>query len=98
MSKDSSLTYGQLEAVLQELGYRPTPTADKAGYYWNYPEFDAIKYLPAVPKTKTAPSYELITIRKVSIEKGIIEAEDFETLLDRVLLQPADTPASLDAA
>ena len=97
MSKSEFLTYSQLETILRELGYRSTPSADKAGYFWTYPEFDAIKYLPAAPETKTAPSYELITIRKVSVEKGIIEPDDFEKLLEKVR-QHALEPANLDAA
>jgi hypothetical protein len=97
MANHDILTYGQLEYLLKELGYHPAPSAVE-GHVWKYPEFDAIQYLPNVPETKTAPSYELITIRKVSVEKGIIEAEDFEALLDRVRQQAAIMPARLDAA
>jgi hypothetical protein len=97
MAKRDALTYGQLENLLTELGYHLTPSAVE-GHLWTYPEFDAMHYLPAEPEIKTAPSYELIIIRKVSVEKGIIEPDDFEELLEKVRQQAHQSPISLDAA
>lgn len=92
-----ALTYGQLEYLLTELGYRLRPSQEQ-GRLWENTEFDAIKYLPAAPSDETARPHHLITIRKVSLEKGIVAEKDFDHLLEMAGQYASDSAVSHSAA
>ncbi|HLK58598.1 MAG TPA: hypothetical protein VKU00_18655 [Chthonomonadaceae bacterium] len=96
--RNRTLTYGQLEYLLTELGYRLTPSPEQGARLWENPKFDAIKYLPAAPPHELARPHYLMTIRKVSIEKGIVEESDFNRLLEKALQHGLDPTASPSAA
>jgi hypothetical protein len=74
------LTYAQLKYLMEELGYKQVRTNERAVILEN-PEFDASQTLPAAKDEDTAPNWHLVTLRKISIEKGIVEEDEFEDLL-----------------
>lgn len=74
------ITYAQLEQLLSELGYREMPTDEDARVFVNI-EYDAISILPCAKGEETARPHHLITLRKVAVEKGIVDAETFEQKL-----------------
>jgi hypothetical protein len=98
MTRNSTLTYGQLEYLLTELGYRLTPSAEEDARLWENPQFEAVKYLPVAPADTPARMHHLLTIRKVSIEKSIVEEKEFDRLLEKASRKEPEPTASHDAA
>ena len=96
--RNNTLSYRQLEYLLTELGYHLTPTADPEIRVWTNPEFDAMKYLPASPLDEVARPHYLMIIRRVSIEKGIVEEKEFERLLEKARQYAVDPTANPTAA
>lgn len=82
MMRDERLTYRQFEFLLTELGYSPARTAEAEGRVWKNEPFDALKYLPRASPEEQVPYAHLVTLRKVSVEKGIVEEEEFNRLLE----------------
>ena len=74
------LTYGQLEYLLTELGYH-LGGQEEGGRIWIDPQYDALKWLPAAPPDEQARIHHLMTVHKVSVEKGIVAEERFQELL-----------------
>ena len=74
------LTYRQLEFLLSELGYHLLRAEGEPRVFRN-PDFNAVSVLPAAPPEEAARPHHLITLRKVSIEKGIVDEPTFDALL-----------------
>ena len=82
MIRDERLTYRQFEFLMTALGYSPARTAETEGRVWKNEPFDALKYLPNASPEEQVPYPHLVTLRKVSVEKGIVEEEEFNRLLE----------------
>ncbi len=80
--KDKTLTYGQLEYLLTELGYHFSHKVDQ-GRIWVNPEYDALKFLPDMSSEEPVRIHHLMTVHKIVIEKGIVEEDKFQELLNR---------------
>jgi hypothetical protein len=74
------LTYGQLEFLLTELGYRLLHASGEPRVFRNS-DFDAVSVLPLAPPDEIARPHHLINLRKVSVEKGIVDEPTFDALL-----------------
>ncbi len=83
------LTYAQLERLLNELGYREVPTEEDARVFVNQ-EYDAVSVLPCAGGGDTARPHHLITLRKVAIERGIVDAETFANKLSEARQQSSE--------
>jgi hypothetical protein len=83
------ITYAQLKRLLTELGYQEMPTEEEARVFVNS-QYDAISVLPCADEEETARSHHLITLRKVAVEKGIVDLETFEKKLREVRQQTAE--------
>jgi len=92
----NSLTYAQLEHLLTELGYH-LGGRDVGGRIWTHPQYDALKWLPAAPPQEHARVHHVMTVHRVSIEKGIVDEERFQELLAKAA-QYAVEPVSTDDA
>lgn len=79
---NKTLTSEQMEVLLQLLGYQPFPSKGPQRVFGNR-DFDAVQFLPAVGKEPYARVEHLITLRKISVEKGIVDEETFEDLLEK---------------
>ena len=93
----NSLTYGQVEYLLTELGYH-LGGQEEGGRIWVNPKFDALKWLPVAPLQEQARVHHIMTIHKVSVEKGIVNEEQFGELMTRARQFGLETVASHDAA
>jgi hypothetical protein len=94
MSK--TLTSEQMEALLLSLGYQRTPSKGPQRVFENR-EYDAIQLLPPAGKEPYARIEHLMTLRKVSVEKGIVDEKTFEELLEKARqhqLEPAASPSA----
>lgn len=96
MSRDA-LTYGQLEYLLTELGYH-LGGREEGGRIWIHPQYDALKWLPAASPQEQARVHHVITVHKVSVEKGIVDEERFQELLTRATQHSAELITSHNAA
>lgn len=94
----SPFTYGQLEFLLTEMGYKQYPSTDPELALWKNHETDTLQILPVNRQDKPAPTSDFAGIRKISIERGIIEPEEFEALLEKARLLNVEPPSSPDAA
>ena len=74
------LTYGQLEYLLEELGYHLLRPNEEPRVFENS-EYDAVSVLLAASPNEIARPHHLVTLRKVSIEKGIVDNATFNALL-----------------
>ena len=97
MMRDECLTHRQFEYLMAELGYSPVQVAEPTGRFWQNEDFDALKYLPKASPDELVPRHHLITLRKVSVEKGMVEEEEFERLL-KMAQQSEVMPAISHAA
>ncbi|HZP83804.1 MAG TPA: hypothetical protein VFB21_19340 [Chthonomonadaceae bacterium] len=77
-----TLTSEQMEKLLTLLGYRLTPSKGPQRVFEN-PEYDAMMLLPPAGKEKYARVEHLMTLRRIAIEKGIVDEATFERLLDQ---------------
>jgi hypothetical protein len=86
-----TMTYAQLDDLFTQLGYRLMPRNEGGPRVWENPKFDAVQLVRnASPNEKVAPHY-LLTLRKISIEKGIVEEEEFEEKLNKILHTSSET-------
>lgn len=85
-----TLTSEQFEKLFHLLGYRLTPSHKSYRIFEN-PEFDAVQLLPPAGKEPYARLGHLQTLRKISIEKGIVDEETFDRYLAEVQ-KPAEEP------
>jgi hypothetical protein len=81
MSK--TITSEQMEELLKLSGYQLYPSKGPQRVFENK-EYDAVQILPPAGQEPYARSEHLMTLRKVSIEKGIVDAETFDAYLERV--------------
>ena len=86
------LTYGQLERLLIELGYKQVPSQENIHLFANA-EYDAISVLPNVNGEEKARPHHIITLRKIATEKGIIDDIAFMALVDQVRQTPTGSLA-----
>lgn len=75
-----TLTSEQMEKLLAQLGYRLSPSKGPQRVFEN-PDHDAVMLLPPAGKEKQARVEHLITLRRIAIEKGIVDEATFERLL-----------------
>jgi len=92
-----SLTYGQLEYLLKELGYHLNQV-QSGPRVWENPSFDAVKLLPEESPDKPARLHHLLTVRKVSVEKGIVDEATFAALLEKAQRHDIHPAPNRDAA
>jgi predicted RNA binding protein YcfA (HicA-like mRNA interferase family) len=78
-----TLTSEQMEKLLTQLGYRLSPSKGPQRVFEN-PEYDAVMLLPPADKEKYARMEHLMTLRRIAIEKGIVDETTFERLLSEV--------------
>lgn len=97
MRRIKHLTYAQLKYLMQELGYKQLPAQERAIIFEN-PDFDASQILPLAKDEDTAPNYHLLTLRYISIEKGIVDEDTFEDLLAKAYCYSSENAADRDAA
>lgn len=93
-----SMTYGQLEFLMSEMGYRKFAFNEPGWNVWTNKQFDALQLLPADKESQLARPHHFMTARKVSIEKGILEPEEFEALLQKAQQHNAEFAHNQDAA
>jgi predicted RNA binding protein YcfA (HicA-like mRNA interferase family) len=90
----NTVTSEQFEKLLVALGYELAPSNGPYRIYENR-EFDAMKVLPLAGKEAFARMEHLMSLRTVSIAKGIVDEETFDRLLQEISQQP---DANRDAA
>lgn len=93
----NSLNYAQLEYLLTELGYR-LGGRDEGGRIWIHPEFEALQWLPAAPPQEQARVHHVMTVHRLSVEKGIVDEERFQELYSRATQFGKEHVTSHDAA
>ena len=76
----------QMDQLLTKLGYVLVPSEGKQRVYENF-QFDAIMLLPPQGKEKFARLEHLMTLRRIAVEKGIVEEAEFDRLLDNIQYQ-----------
>lgn len=91
------LTQGQLDDLLRKLGYQLSET-ENGPRVWTNSEFDAVMLLPVIPAERPARRHHLMTLRRISVEKGIIESEKFDDLVEQVRQRGHQTIPSHSAA
>lgn len=97
MKSFEQMTQGQLDFLFEQLGYKRR-IVENGPYVWENREFDAMLLLPAIPADQPARYYHLRTLRLNAIEKGIVEPEQFEALLEKARALNAEPAHSQDAA
>lgn len=95
--RSSSVTSEQMEALLLLLGYQRRPSKGPQRVFENR-EYDAVQLLPPEGREPYARIEHLMTLRRVSIEKGIIDEQGFEALLDQVSQEHVEKAVSHSAA
>ncbi len=92
MSK--TLTTEQFARLFERLGYHLVPSDSGNGpRVFENPEFDAVQFLPAAGKEPYARVEHLMTLRRIAVEKGIVDETTFEELLNEVHQQSSETLA-----
>jgi hypothetical protein len=91
------LTQAQLDYLFIQLGYRLTEIKD-GPRVWKNPDFDAIMLLPEIAPDQPARTHHLLTLRRIAIEKGIVEPEVFDALLEKARHYRAEAVGSHSAA
>lgn len=82
---NSTITYGELDALLGRIGFRPVKTAGPQKVFEN-PSFDALIVLPPVNAHECVRPHHLASVRRLVIEKGIADSATLERLImDRTL-------------
>lgn len=89
-----TVTSEHMDKLLAVLGYELAPSNGHYRIFKNR-KFDAMQVLPLAGKEKFARVEHLMTLRTVSIAKGIVDEETFQRLYREVTLQP---DVNLDAA
>ena len=76
------LTYAQLERLLSALGYHQVPSQPGSRFFVNQ-EYDAVSVLPVAEGEEPARPHHLMTLRRIATEKGIVDEETFDKLLNQ---------------
>src|SRR5258708_1354956 len=97
MNPSEPLTQEQLNYLFTQLGYHLTEV-EKGPRVWENPEYDAVMLLPAVAPEQPARRHHVMTLRRIAIEKGIVEPEAFDALLEKARQHTPKAVASQDAA
>jgi hypothetical protein len=97
MRHSEQLTQRQLDYIFTQLGYHLTEVKD-GPRLWKNPEFDAVMLLPAIAPDQPVRQHHLMTLRRIAIEKGIIEPEGFDTLLEKARQHTPEPLPTHDAA
>ena len=97
MTPSEQLTQRQLDYLFTQLGYHLTE-AKNGPRVWKNPEFDAVMLLPVISPEQPARRHHLMTLRRIAIEKGIVEPETFDVLLEKAHHYAPEPVASHDAA
>ena len=92
-----TLTSEQMEALLLSLGYQSYPSKGPQRVFENR-QFDAVQLLPPAGKEPYARLEHLMTLRKVSVEKGIVDEQTFDELLEKARQPQTESAASHSAA
>ena len=71
-----------MEILLRSLGYESYPSKGSHRVFENR-KFGAIQILPPLEKEPYARIEHLMTLRRVSIEMGIVDEQTFEELLEK---------------
>ena len=87
-----TLTTEQFERLFERLGYHLAPSGGGPRVFEN-PEYDAVQLLPAVGKEPYARVEHVMTLRRIAVEKGIVEEATFDELLNEVRQQPVEALA-----
>lgn len=90
MMDHETITSEQLERLLLRLGFSRSPSEGPQRVFEN-PEFDAVLLLPKAGSEPLARIEHLLTLRKVAEERGIVDANTFDTLLDEVDKESSDS-------
>jgi len=78
---NSALTYGELAALLNQLGFQSISSSGPQQVFQN-PTFDALIALPPSSPTEPVRPHHLATIRKLVVERGIADSEILDRLLE----------------
>src|SRR5258706_13459820 len=97
MRHSDQLTQKQLDYLFTQLGYHLKEVKD-GPRLWENPEYDAVMLLPAIAPDKPARLHHLMALRRIAIEKGIIEPEGFDALLEKARQHAPEPFPSHDAA
>jgi len=92
----NKLTSEQMEILLRSLGYESYPSSGPQRVFENR-KFGAIQLLPPLGKEPDARIEHLMTLRRVSVEMGIVDEQTFEELLERAQKLQTETVASHNA-
>ena len=87
------LTTEQMESLLHSLGYLQYPSQGSQRVFENR-EYGAIQLLPSEGKEPYARIEHLMTLRRVSIEMGIVDEQTFEDLLEKACQQQSAASSS----
>lgn len=80
---NNRLTEAQMEKLLALLGYRQSPSNGAYRVFENA-EFDTVQILPEAGREPYARVEHVMTLRRVSVEKGIVTTEAFNGLVEQV--------------
>ena len=97
MTFSEQLTQGQLDYLFTLLGYHLTEV-ENGPRVWENPKFDAVMLLPMISPEQPARRHHLMTLRRIAIEKGIVEPEVFDALLEKARQMHLEPTASPTAA
>jgi hypothetical protein len=96
MKVSDTLTQAQLDYLFRQLGYRLTEVKD-GPRVWKNLEYDAIMLLPEIAPEQPARPHYLLTLRRIAIEKGIVEPEVFDALLEKARQHQEESVGSQSA-
>lgn len=97
MKLSDPLTQEQLDYLFTRLGYRLREVKD-GPRVWENPEYDAVTLLPVLSPEQPARLHHLLALRRIAIEKGIVEPDDFDALLEQARQYPQEPVGSHNAA
>lgn len=97
MSISDPLTQAPLDYLFTELGYRLTEVKD-GPRVWKNPDVDAVMLLPVLAPEQPARPHHLLALRRLSLEKGIVEPDAFDTLLEKARHHGRDAVGSHNVA
>jgi hypothetical protein len=78
---NSHLTYGELQALLRQLGFQTVRSSGPQKVFRNS-TVDALIVLPPFSAAEPVRPHHLATVRKLVIDKGIADTEVFDRLLE----------------
>jgi len=92
-----NLTSEQMEILFRSLGYKSYPSNGPHRVFENR-KFGAIQLLPPLGKEPYARIEHLMTLRKVSVETGIVDEQTFAELLEKARQHQTESVATNSAA